>query len=104
MISAANRVLLQQYGDKRRRGHRDQRTHNACKGRAKQERDEYRQTHQVNGRLHNARRQHGVFKVDIDGIEDEDAAILAQESSAATTPASRIVMTPPAMGMMFSNP
>src|SRR5258705_7046022 len=69
-------VFLEQDGDEGGGGDRDEGSDDAGQGGSQEEGDEYGKAHEVDAGTHDAGDEDGVFDVDIDEIEDEDAGHL----------------------------
>jgi hypothetical protein len=76
VLVSADGVFLEQNGDEGGGGNGDKRSGDAGEGGSEEEGDEYGEAHQVDAGAHDARDEDGVFEVDIDGVEDEDAGHL----------------------------
>ena len=70
------RVLVEENGDERRSGNGDQGSNDAGESRTNKESDENREPHQVDGGFHDARREDGIFKVNVDRVKDENTGHL----------------------------
>ena len=66
-------VLVEQDGDEGGGGDGDEGSHDAGEGGADEEGNEDGDAHEVDRGLHDARGEDGVFEIDVDGVEDEDA-------------------------------
>lgn len=69
-------VLLQKDGDEGGGGYGDEGSDDAGKGRAQQQGDEDGKAHEIDAGAHDAGDEDGVFQVDVDDVEDEDAGHL----------------------------
>ncbi len=69
-------VLLQKNGDEGGGGDRDEGSDDAGEGGSQEQGDEDGEAHEVDAGTHDARDEDGVFDVDVDDVEDEDAGHL----------------------------
>src|SRR3982074_2730461 len=69
-------VLLEQDGDEGGGGDGDEGSDDAGEGGSEEEGDEDGEAHEVDAGTHDARDENGVFDVDVDEVEDEDAGHL----------------------------
>ncbi len=69
-------VLLQKNGNEGGGGNGDEGSDDAGEGGSEEQGDEDGETHEVDTGAHDARNQDGVFDVDVDDVEDEDASHL----------------------------
>src|SRR5438045_1746952 len=69
-------VFVEQDGDKGGRGDRNERSDDAGEGGSQEQGDEDGEAHEVDARTHDAGDEDGVFDVDVDEIEDENAGHL----------------------------
>ena len=69
-------VLLEENGDEGGGGNRDESADDACEGGAEKQGYQDGEAHEVDAGAHDAWGENGVFDVDVDGVEDEDAGHL----------------------------